>query len=176
MTEIVFDGMTVVSKDFRASELQQGGKATTFKTRSQEMGYVQELKSFIAGAKGERRVAARDFFKGMYETALQPGEVLVAGEFKIAATGYRAAFLELARRHGDYAIVGLAAQADCSGGKYSGECDVFKQYRAASSSTFNFRPDQNGLYCSARERGTSTIGPTPSVMRIGNPAFFRSRG
>ena len=73
----------------------------------------------IAGAKGERRVAAREFFKGMYETALQPGEVLVAGEFKIAAAGYRAAFLELARRHGDYAIVGLAAQADCSGGKYS---------------------------------------------------------
>jgi len=72
----------------------------------------------IAGAKGERRVAAREFFKGMYETALQPGEVLVAGEFKIAAAGYRAAFLELARRHGDYAIVGLAAQADCSGGKY----------------------------------------------------------
>lgn len=73
----------------------------------------------IAGAKGERRVAAREFFKGMYETALQPGEVLVAGEFKIAAAGYHAAFLELARRHGDYAIVGLAAQADCSGGKYS---------------------------------------------------------
>ena len=72
----------------------------------------------IAGAKGERRVAAREFFKGMYETALQPGEVLVAGEFKIAAAGYRCAFLELARRHGDYAIVGLAAQADCSGGKY----------------------------------------------------------
>jgi carbon-monoxide dehydrogenase medium subunit len=73
----------------------------------------------IAGAKGERRVAAREFFKGMYETALQPGEVLVAGEFKIAAKGYRSAFIELARRHGDYAIVGLAAQANCSGGKYS---------------------------------------------------------
>ncbi len=73
----------------------------------------------IAGSKGERRVAAREFFKGMYETALQPGEVLVAGEFKIAPKGYRSAFLELARRHGDYAIVGLAAQANCSGGKFS---------------------------------------------------------
>lgn len=53
MTEIFFDGKTIVSKDFRTSELHQGGKATTFKTRSQEMGYTQELKSFIACAKGE---------------------------------------------------------------------------------------------------------------------------
>ncbi len=73
----------------------------------------------IAGAKGERRVAAREFFKGMYETALRPGEVLVAGEFRIRPEGYRSAFIELARRHGDYAIVGLAAQANCSDGKYS---------------------------------------------------------
>lgn len=73
----------------------------------------------IAGAKGERRVAAREFFKGMYETALQPGEVLVAGEFKIAPASYRSVFLELARRHGDYAIVGLAAQANTSGGRYT---------------------------------------------------------
>ena len=73
----------------------------------------------IAGAKGEHRVAARRFFKGMYETALQPGEVLIAGEFKIAAKGYRSVFIELARRHGDYAIVGLAAHADISGGRYT---------------------------------------------------------
>ena len=73
----------------------------------------------IAGSKGERRVAARDFFKGMYETALQPAEVLIAGEFKIAGKGYRSAFLELARRHGDYAIVGLAAHANTSGGRYA---------------------------------------------------------
>jgi carbon-monoxide dehydrogenase medium subunit len=35
--------------------------------------------------------------------------LLIAGEFKVAAAGYRSAFLELARRRGDYAIVGLAA-------------------------------------------------------------------
>jgi carbon-monoxide dehydrogenase medium subunit len=63
----------------------------------------------LASRKGERRVAARDFFKGLYETDLQPGEVLVAIEFPLSAPGYRSRFAELARRHGDYAMVGLAA-------------------------------------------------------------------
>lgn len=65
----------------------------------------------IASSSGERRVAARDFFKGLYETDLRPGEMLVAGEFPRLQPGYRSAFQELARRQGDYAIVGLAAHA-----------------------------------------------------------------
>ena len=72
----------------------------------------------ISGKSGERRVAAREFFKGMYETALKADEVLVAGEFPLAA-GYRSAFLELARRHGDYAIVGVAAHGKFDGGKFA---------------------------------------------------------
>ncbi len=68
----------------------------------------------LASRAGERRVAARDFFRGLYETALQPGEVLVAGEFPAQAPGYRSAFGELARRHGDYAIAGLAAHGKCA--------------------------------------------------------------
>ena len=63
----------------------------------------------IAAKKGERRVAARDFFKGLYATALRPGELLVAAEFPLAKPGYKSAFGELARRHGDYAMVGIAA-------------------------------------------------------------------
>ena len=60
----------------------------------------------IASSRGERRVSAADFFKGLFETDLAPNEILVAAEFP---TGGRSAFLELARRNGDYAIVGLAA-------------------------------------------------------------------
>jgi aerobic carbon-monoxide dehydrogenase medium subunit len=60
----------------------------------------------IAGKTGERRVKAEDFFKGLFETDLKPNEILVAVEFPI---GGRSAFLELARRNGDYAIIGLAA-------------------------------------------------------------------
>jgi carbon-monoxide dehydrogenase medium subunit len=65
----------------------------------------------IAGRSGERRVAAGEFFKGLYETDLGPGELLVAAEFPRPDAGCRSAFQELARRHGDYALVGLAAHA-----------------------------------------------------------------
>ena len=60
----------------------------------------------IASGKGERRVKAEDFFKGLFETDLKANEILVAVEFP---TGGRSAFFELARRQGDYAIIGLAA-------------------------------------------------------------------
>ena len=60
----------------------------------------------ILGRKGERRVKAADFFKGLFETDLEPGEILVAAEFP---AGGESVFLELARRQGDYASVGIAA-------------------------------------------------------------------
>lgn len=61
------------------------------------------------GRGGERRIAADDFFKGLYETDLRDGELIVALEIPLPAAGQRSALIELARRHGDYAIVGLAA-------------------------------------------------------------------
>lgn len=73
----------------------------------------------LAGRGAERRVKAREFFRGLYETALRPGELVTAGEFPLPAEGYRSVFLELARRHGDYAIVGLAAHARVAGGRIS---------------------------------------------------------
>jgi len=52
-TEIFFDGKTIVSKDFRVSELHKAGKTQSFKTKGQEMGYAQELKSFVECASGK---------------------------------------------------------------------------------------------------------------------------
>jgi carbon-monoxide dehydrogenase medium subunit len=63
----------------------------------------------LQSAKAERRVNAVDFFKGLFETALKPGELLTAVEFPAAKASDKSVFLELTRRHGDYAIVGLAA-------------------------------------------------------------------
>ena len=60
---------------------------------------------------GERRLAATDFFQGIYETALRPGELVTAVEFAACQPGQVFAFAELARRQGDYAMVGLAAVA-----------------------------------------------------------------
>ena len=63
----------------------------------------------VKGKKGERRVPAEQFFKGLFETDLKPGEILTGAEFP---AGGKSAFLELTRRQGDYAIVGLAAHED----------------------------------------------------------------
>lgn len=70
----------------------------------------------IAGKKGERRVAAEDFFKGLYATALKAGELLVAAEFPLPKPGCKSAFGELARRHGDYAMVGVAGHRSTKDG------------------------------------------------------------
>jgi len=66
----------------------------------------------IKNKSSERRVEASKFFKGLFETDLKPGELLTAVEFPVAKPSDKSAFLELARRHGDYAIVGLAAHND----------------------------------------------------------------
>jgi aerobic carbon-monoxide dehydrogenase medium subunit len=65
----------------------------------------------IAGPKGKRKVMADAFFKGLFETALKPREVLTAVRVPAADKNSRVGFAELARRHGDYAMVGLAACA-----------------------------------------------------------------
>ena len=63
----------------------------------------------VYGRPGERLVGAGEFFRGLYETDLKAGELVAAVEFPALKKDERSAFLELARRHGDYAIIGLAA-------------------------------------------------------------------
>lgn len=64
----------------------------------------------VAGSGGATRdIAARDFFLDLYETAVAPGELVQSISFPRRSTDQRHAFAELTRRHGDYAIVGLAA-------------------------------------------------------------------
>jgi aerobic carbon-monoxide dehydrogenase medium subunit len=60
---------------------------------------------------GERRVASEDFFLGLYLTSAKPEEIVAAVEFPIFQAGDIQNFSELARRHGDYAVVGLAARS-----------------------------------------------------------------
>jgi carbon-monoxide dehydrogenase medium subunit len=67
------------------------------------------------GPKGKRTIKAADFFKGLFETALGAHDVLTAIRVPAATKDTRVGFAELARRHGDYAIVGLAASARADG-------------------------------------------------------------
>ena len=69
--------------------------------------------------RGERRIAADDFFTGLYTTELAPDEIIVACEIPVTQATQKFSFSELARRHGDYAVVGLAATAKVTDNKLS---------------------------------------------------------
>jgi aerobic carbon-monoxide dehydrogenase medium subunit len=69
----------------------------------------------IASAKAERRVPARDFFHGVYATALADNELITAIEIPEKNSTERHTLYELTRRSGDYAMAGLAATITNSG-------------------------------------------------------------
>jgi carbon-monoxide dehydrogenase medium subunit len=62
-----------------------------------------------ASAQGRREIAAADFFVGPLESALHPGELAVEAFFPAPPPRTGSAFVEVARRHGDYAVCGVAA-------------------------------------------------------------------
>jgi carbon-monoxide dehydrogenase medium subunit len=57
-----------------------------------------------SGPSGERRIAARDFFQGIFTTALRPDELLAEVRLPPFAGGWRGGFVEFARRAGDFAL------------------------------------------------------------------------
>ena len=59
---------------------------------------------------GFRRVASTSFFNGMLETALASDELLVAVHIPDACAGTGTSFLEVARRHGDFALAGVCCR------------------------------------------------------------------
>jgi carbon-monoxide dehydrogenase medium subunit len=61
---------------------------------------------------GEREVRATDFFKGLFETDLHPGELIIAVKFPARRTGTAVGFGELTRRHGDFALAGVAMEVE----------------------------------------------------------------
>ncbi len=63
----------------------------------------------VTSRRGARDIAATDFFRGIYTTALDPGEIVTEVALPRAAAGWCWGFEELARRHGDFALAGLAA-------------------------------------------------------------------
>jgi carbon-monoxide dehydrogenase medium subunit len=69
----------------------------------------------VASARGERRVAASECFHGLYTTAIEPNEIITRVDFPVAQPGWRFGFDEVARRHGDFAIAGLALGMRCEG-------------------------------------------------------------
>jgi carbon-monoxide dehydrogenase medium subunit len=69
----------------------------------------------LASLPGRREVAAADFFLGPLESAVRPGELAVEASFPAFAPGTGTSFVEVARRHGDYAVCGVAAAVTVDG-------------------------------------------------------------
>src|SRR5215510_14793825 len=76
-----------------------------------------EAKIVVAGIKGQRVIPAADFFTGALTTALQPDELIVEVRLPPWRSGRHWAFVEFARRRGDFALAGIALFYDTENGK-----------------------------------------------------------
>lgn len=68
----------------------------------------------LRDAQGSREVTGSEFFLGPMETAVRAGELALAATFRRPPPGSGTAFVEVARRHGDYAVCGVGAVVTCS--------------------------------------------------------------
>jgi carbon-monoxide dehydrogenase medium subunit len=114
---------------------------------------------------GERTVPAAEWFEGYLSTARRPDELLAEIRFPKAALGTGVAFLEIARRHGDFAMVGLAASLTLADGTisdarlaFSGVADVPVRAWDAEESLRGERPSAE-LFAEAARRATADLDP-----------------
>lgn len=70
----------------------------------------------VASVRGRRTIAAKDFFLGPLESSLAADEIATGVTFRRFRPGTGTAFDESARRHGDYALAGVAAAVRITGG------------------------------------------------------------
>ena len=113
----------------------------------------------IVGPQGKRSVKAGEFFKGLFETALGPQDVLSAVRFPAATADARVGFAELARRHGDYAIVGLAAVAKATGERLS---DVRLVYFGVGATPIRARKAEAALAGGSIDDAVNALDLDPS--------------
>ena len=76
------------------------------------------------GPAGTRSIPAADFFTGLWETALAPGELLAAISFPVWTGRCGFAVQELARRHGDFAMAGAVVAVELDGDDRVARCGI----------------------------------------------------
>src|SRR5580700_3108118 len=119
----------------------------------------------VRGQSGERVVPAAEWFEGYLTTSRRPDELLAEVRFPAAGPGTGVAFLEVARRHGDFAIVGLAASLTISEGAisdarlaFAGMSDVPVRAVHAEDLLVGERPSTE-LFDEAARRATEDLDP-----------------
>jgi carbon-monoxide dehydrogenase medium subunit len=119
----------------------------------------------VRSQSGERVIPAADWFEGFLTTSRRPDELLVEVRFPAAGRGTGISFQEVARRHGDFAVVGLAASLTLSDGAisdarlaFAGVSDVPVRAAGAEDLLVGERPSDE-LFDEAARRATEHIDP-----------------
>jgi aerobic carbon-monoxide dehydrogenase medium subunit len=124
----------------------------------------------VRGPSGTRVIPAEEWFEGFLTTSRRPDELLVEVRFPTAGPGTGVSFQEVARRHGDFAIVGLAASMTLSDGVISearlalaGFSDVPVRATAAEDLLAGERPS-TGLFDEAARLVTDDADPPADLQ------------
>lgn len=135
----------------------------------------------IVGPEGAREVGAEDFFLDLYTTAIEPGEILRSILIPPAAPGTLTAFDELARRHGDFAMVGaalrLVPEAGCI--REAGICfhsvGATPMRAAAAEAVLTGRPVDSDAIREAQEALSQDLDPSDDVSLPGSMRLHLAR-
>ena len=129
----------------------------------------------VRGQAGERVVPAADWFEGYLATSRRPDEILAEVRFPAARPGTGVAFLEVARRHGDFAIVGLAVSLTLADGvirdarlAFAGVSDVPVRAAEAEDLLVGERPSAE-LFAQAARVATADLDPPADLN--GSPEY-----
>jgi carbon-monoxide dehydrogenase medium subunit len=129
----------------------------------------------VRGPSGERIIGAAEWFEGYLTTSRRPDELLVEVRFPAAEPGTGTSFQEVARRHGDFAIVGLAASLTLSAGAitdarlaFANVSDVPVRATGAEDLLAGEKPSAE-LFDEAARRATADIDPPADLH--GSPDY-----
>ena len=119
----------------------------------------------VRSQSGERVIPAAEWFEGYFQTSRRPDELLVQVRFPTAKPGTGISFQEVARRHGDFAIVGLATSLTLGDGAiidarlaFAGLSDMPVRATAAEDLLVGQRPSAE-LFDEAARRATDDVNP-----------------
>jgi carbon-monoxide dehydrogenase medium subunit len=119
----------------------------------------------VRSQSGERVIPASEWFEGYLATSRRPDEILVEVRFPVAEPGSGAAFREVSRRHGDFAMVGVAASLTVADGAISGARLAFSglgdvPLRATEAERFLVgQQPSDELFAEAARRATAGLDP-----------------
>jgi aerobic carbon-monoxide dehydrogenase medium subunit len=115
--------------------------------------------------RGERRIPAGDFFRGVMTTDLQDDEMVTAVELPILPAGTRSGFVEFSRRRGDFAIAMALATYRIDRGKAAdvriavGGAEPAPRRIAAAEAALSGEPVEQNAFIAAAEAAADAVDP-----------------